>query len=418
MRSGLGMMAIATALLLTACAPPATPSGVPTPATSTPASPTAPATSTAATSSAKPATAAPEPTGFPRISLARAWSGFSQPLYVTAPSDGSGRVYVVEKTGTVRSISGGRVDPQPFLDVSGKVSSGSEQGLLSIAFPPGAAGSKRVYAYYTDASGDCVISRFSISGGRATGEHTVLVVPHSAHPNHNGGQLQFGPDGYLYIGTGDGGSEGDPDRNGQNLGVLASKLLRVDVEGVGNRGRVPGTFTIPRSNPFVGRAGAVPSTWAFGLRNPWRFSFDAKTGDLYIGDVGQDSWEEIDFQPAGSGGGKDYGWSLMEGFHPYNAGTAPQPLTPPVTEYSHALGNAVVGGYVYRGSESPALGGCYLFADNGSGRVWGMRHLGGKWVVRQLLDTGLSLSGFGEDAARELYVCDLGGGVVYHVRAK
>jgi glucose/arabinose dehydrogenase len=398
-------------LLLAACAPqrPAATAGTPPVATSAPA--TSAATTPAVTSGS-----------WPTLTLVKAWSGFSQPLFVTASPADPSRVLVVEKGGLVRGVHGGSIDPTPFLDLTGTVSTVSEEGLLSIAFPPGAASASRVYACYTDKSGDVVVSRFAVGADGvavAASRREVLRVPHSAHPNHNGGEIAFGPDGMLYFGVGDGGSEGDPNGNGQRPGTLLAKLLRIDVEGVAAGGKVPATYLVPSDNPFVGKSGFRPETWAWGLRNPWRFSFDGATGELYIGDVGQDLWEEIDVAPAGTGG-QDYGWSQWEGLHPYPPGATRSRagFTFPVAEYGHDVGDAVIGGYVYRGKTSPALDGIYLFGDTGSGRIWGLRREGGAWRMHQFAVTGLSISSFGEDDAHEVYVTDIAGGAVYRVTAK
>jgi uncharacterized protein (TIGR03437 family) len=228
--------------------------------------------------------------------------------------------------------------------------------------------------------------------------------------NHNGGQIRFGPDGHLYIGLGDGGSEGDPLKTGQNLGTPLAKLLRVDVESD------PGHLHIPADNPFVNTAGARGETWAYGLRNPWRFSFDRATGDLWIGDVGQDAYEEVDFQPAHDRGGENYGWSLMEGLHCYESGCSQQGLTLPVLEYSHDGGNcSIMGGFVYRGNGSPGERGVYFYGDNCSGRIWGAEHQGTAWVQRQVLASNFNITTFGEDEAGELYVSNARNGTIYRI---
>jgi glucose/arabinose dehydrogenase len=402
------------------CAPrgPAGQSAPPPVATSTPATPSAP--STAATGAAVPAT----PTAWPAVALVERWSGLRQPLDLKAVPGGDW-LAIVEQGGTVRVVRNGRLSAEPFLDIGDRVRSGGERGLLGIAFPPSYPTSGRFYVYYTAANGDVTISRF-IAETRATSavdartEQKVLTIPHREFANHNGGGMQFGPDGYLYLGVGDGGSGGDPHGNGQNRGVLLAKLLRVDVEGTG--GAVPRTYEIPRDNPYAGmHGGPRPEIWAYGLRNPWRFSFDRITRDLYIADVGQDAWEEVDYAPAGDKGGHDYGWNLWEGDHAYPPGTdrARTPaFTFPVTEYPHPTGESITGGYVYRGSRYPALGGTYYYGDFVKGVLWGLRQENGEWVSRQLLQTGLGISSFGEDANGELYVCELNGGVVYQLTAK
>lgn len=413
-RRSLIALVLCLAIVATGCAAGRTPGGVPettgaaTPGAGTPA--TAPPESVLAS---QPTSFSPS-AAWPRVGLQTAWSGLAQPVYLTSRDGDPEGVFIAEKGGIVREARGDAI--RSFLDLSDGVSTGGEQGLLSIAFPPGAAASQRFYVYYTDKTGDVVIARYAIADGvgAAGSKQEVLRIPHRAHRNHNGGQLQFGTDGMLYIGIGDGGGSGDPNGNGQNLGVLYAKILRIDVEGVTAGGKVPARYLVPPDNPYVKRPGARPETWDWGLRNPWRFTFDAVTDDLYIGDVGQDAWEEIDFQPAGVKGGVNYGWSVMEGMHAFKGGST-KGLTPPVAEYGHDLGNAVVGGYVYRGDRSSGLRGYYFFADNGSGRLWGMRREDGAWKVRELLHTRYSIASFGQDAQRELYVLDIAGGAVYHL---
>jgi glucose/arabinose dehydrogenase len=290
----------------------------------------------------------------PDIAIDRYGEGFSSPVHITHAADGSGRLFVVEQSGRIRIIKGSGTLPVPFLDISDRVSCCGEQGLLSVAFPPDYAIKGHFYVNHTNLSGDTVVARYRVSAdpdvADAATEEILLTI---AQPfaNHNGGQLAFGPDGYLYIGTGDGGSGGDPLNNGQNTDVLLGKLLRIDVEA----GVAP--YGIPPTNPYRLRAGYRPEIWALGLRNPWRFSFDRLTGDLYIGDVGQNMYEEINFQPAASAGGENYGWRIMEGFHCYNpAACNPTGLTLPVLEYEHNQGNcSVTAGGVYRGSFHPNL---------------------------------------------------------------
>ena len=221
--------------------------------------------------------------------------------------------------------------------------------------------------------------------------------------------MRFGPDGYLYIGMGDGGSGGDPLRNGQNLGTLLGKLLRIDVESM------PGQVRIPPDNPFINTSGARPEIWAYGLRNPWRYTFDSATGDLWIGDVGQDTYEEVDFQPASSHGGEDYGWNLMEGMHCFQSGCNPQGLTLPVAEYSHAEGCSMIGGFMYRGRSSPGLRGTYLYGDLCSGTVWGLGRQGTAWVSRKLASSGFAITTFGQDEAGELYLSNANNGAIYRI---
>lgn len=342
----------------------------------------------------------------PGISLTLVASGFDAPVHLTHAGDGSGRLFVVERGGRVFVVSGGAVGTTPFLDISPRVTSGGEQGLLSIAFPPDFKGRRHFYAYYTGRNGigDTVVARFALSASDDLADpasEVELLGVVQPFANHNGGQLAFGPDGMLYVGLGDGGSGGDPQGNGQNPGTLLGSLLRIDVES----GVTP--YAMPAGNPFGNEI------WAWGLRNPWRFSFDRATGDLYIGDVGQGSFEEIDFQPAGSGG-QNYGWNRMEGPACFGAANCDRSgLTLPVSAYDHSLGDcSVTGGFVYRGTEHPALQGVYVYADFCSGRLWGLRRDGGgEWTNELLLDSSLQVSSFGEDEAGNLYVADLGGGI-------
>lgn len=341
---------------------------------------------------------------WPTISLLPFLDGVANVVQVTHAGDGTGRIFVVQQAGYVRLVIGGVLQTTRFLDIHTKVIAGGEQGLLSIAFPPGFAAKQYFYVNYTRAGdGATVISRIPVSADRnvanPAGEQILLVIP-QPYANHNGGQLAFGPDdGYLYIGMGDGGSGGDPENRAQNPLSLLGKVLRIDVES----GASP--YAIPPSNPFVGNPAWLPEIWALGVRNPWRFSFDRLTGDLYIGDVGQGLYEEVDFQPAGSAGGQNYGWRIMEGLHCYNPNPCdPAGLTLPVAEYPHGPGCSVTGGFVYRGTASPALAGIYFYGDYCSGQIWGLRQAAGRWENQLLLDTALSITCFGEDEAGEVYV--------------
>lgn len=346
------------------------------------------------------------------LALDVALTDLDQPLYVTGAGDGSGRLFIVEKGGRILTWRPSDRNPALFLDLTGAVSTGSEQGLLGVAFPPDYAATREFWVDYTDTDGNTVLASFRVSGetaDRAT-ERVWLRVA-QPYANHNGGMIAFGPDGYLYVGLGDGGSAGDPHDNAQDPGVLLGKILRIAVK-TGEPGD-PATYSIPADNPFASRPGARGEIWALGLRNPWRFSFDRATGDLWIGDVGQDAWEEIDFQAAGSPGGANYGWRLMEGTHPYaqeRAGAGTAGLTLPVVEYDHSAGQSVTGGYVYRGRAYPSLAGTYLYADFAAGTIWGLQRSAGDAVeTRELLDTGALIASFGEDDDGELYVVDLGG---------
>jgi glucose/arabinose dehydrogenase len=346
---------------------------------------------------------------WPRIALTRVTAGFSNPTQVTSARDGSGRLFVVEQRGVVKIVEGGTALPTPFLDLTGHVSCCGERGLLSIAFPPGPAPKTTFYANYTDLNGDTTISRFSFSGDTASAvSETVILRIAQPFSNHNGGQLAFGPDGYLYVGMGDGGSGGDPNDNGQNLASLLGKILRIDVRA--------SPYGIPPDNPFAGSSTARPEIWAYGLRNPWRFSFDRRTGDLFIGDVGQSAWEEVDFQPAGAAGGANYGWRLTEGAHCYNpaSGCGFAGITLPVAEYGHVNGNcSITGGFAYRGRDFARLNGIYFYADYCSGRVWGLRRGASGWETQELLRPGYAFTSFGEDDAGEVYAVDGTSGTLY-----
>ncbi len=347
---------------------------------------------------------------WPRIALNRVASGFSNPTQVTSAHDGTGRLFVVEQTGSVRIVKDGAVLPNPFLDITNRVSCCGERGLLSIVFPPGSGLKGQFWADYTDVNGDTAISLFSFSGDTASAvSETVLLKIAQPFANHNGGQLAFGPDGDLYVGMGDGGSAGDPNNNAQNLGSLLGKILRIDVRAF--------PYGIPPDNPFAGSSTARREIWAYGLRNPWRFSFDRKTGDLYIGDVGQGAWEEVDFQPAASVGGENYGWRLTEGNHCFNpaSGCSFAGITPPVAEYSHASGCSITGGFVYRGRDFARLDGIYFYADYCSGRVWGLRRNGTGWETQELLQPGFGFTSFGEDDAGEVYAVDGNSGTLYRL---
>jgi glucose/arabinose dehydrogenase len=318
----------------------------------------------------------------------------SQPVAL-AVRPGDPALYVAEQGGRVRAIRDGAVDPNPVVDLMGATTSSGERGLLGLAFSPDAA---FLYIHYTDSTnGDVHVDEYPAGGGRGPGR-SVLSIQHRDYGNHNGGQLAFGPDGMLYVGVGDGGGGGDPNGNAQNTGVLLGKVLRIDPPRGGTG------YTVPPGNPF-GNA-----VWHYGLRNPWRFSFDRATGEMWIGDVGQGSWEEVDQAPAGVGG-RNYGWNGREGAHPYPGGVPAANAVDPVYEYSHGGGSgvcAVTGGYVYRGAKLPSLNGAYVFADYCVGRIWGFRSGAGR------TDVGLSvpqLSSFGEDLVGELYALSLTGAV-------
>jgi glucose/arabinose dehydrogenase len=392
---------LALALVAAACsgnepgsqAGPATSVAPTTPAPSTSQAPSSTAAGAQAASSAQFRAA--------RVRLARV-ARLEQPVAM-AIRPGERTLYLAEQVGRVRAVRGGRLDPTPVVDISAKVTAGGEQGLLGLAFSPDG---RFLYLAYTDRDGNHQVSELTMRGQRAdpASERSLLHFD-DPFPNHNGGQLAFGPDRRLYIGFGDGGSGGDPLGNGQSLGTLFGKILRIDPRPAGGR-----PYGVPDDNPFVDRGGARPEIWDYGLRNPWRFSFDPATGDLWIGDVGQNAYEEVDHEPAGSGG-RNYGWNRREGLHSYGGGERPDGAVDPVIEYSHDGGGCtVIGGFVYRGQRIRGLRGAYLYGDYCAGWIRAARWSGGK--VASQRDLGLQvpgLSSFGTDADGELYALSLGG---------
>ncbi|MFO7683422.1 MAG: PQQ-dependent sugar dehydrogenase [Chloroflexota bacterium] len=342
--------------------------------------------------------------------------GLDRPLYLTHAGDD--RLFVLEKAGTVRIVENGVLLPEPFLDIRDRVDGqASERGLLSVAFHPdyavdGAVGNGRFFVNYTDDQGSTVISRFQVSAdanrAAADSEVNLLTIP-QPFSNHNGGQIQFGPDGYLYVGMGDGGAAGDPQKNGQNAQTLLGAMLRLDVDAAS----AEANYGVPASNPFV-NGGGRGEIWAIGVRNPWRFSFDRLTGDLFIADVGQNVWEEVSLQPTSSPGGENYGWDILEASQCFGQQTCDSGGTIlPIHEYAHENGRcSITGGYVYRGQKFPALSGNYFFGDYCTGEIWSLAPAeGGVWSAQLVLDTPGNVASFGEDANGELYVVDLQGGV-------
>ena len=365
---------------------------------------TAASTTTTVAGTAPPATARPTTPATPApasISSVRAKltkvAQLNEPLAMVAA--GGDVIYFAEQSGAVRVMRGGRLDARPVVDLSSEVSTGYEQGLLGVAV---SRDGRLLYLDYTDRSGDTHIVEYTL----ATGARRELLFVDQPFPNHNGGQLVLRPDGTLWIALGDGGSGGDPQGNAQNLGRLLGKILRI--RPVAESGR---PYGIPADNPFVNRQGARGEIWDYGLRNPWRFSFDRATGDLWIGDVGQNAREEVDFEPPGRGG-RNYGWNAMEGNQPYK-GSPPPGAVPPLFDYATANGNcAVIGGFVYRGSRIPGLAGTYLYGDNCKGDLLGARQQGGRLAERGSLKLNVpQLTSFGEDASGELYVLSRAGGV-------
>jgi glucose/arabinose dehydrogenase len=366
---------------------------------------TEPAPAPGATTSAMPSSPRSAPAAAPRaaasppaVALQKLPGTFDQPVYLTAPRGDTSRLFVVEKRGAIRVVRDGAVLPKPFLDISGQVSASGEQGLLSMAFDPRYATNRRFYVNYTNTAGDTRVVRYRASAAdrnvAAPSSARVILRVDQPYSNHNGGQLQFGPDGRLYVGMGDGGSAGDPQGRAQNSRSRLGKLLRLNVNVSPVRVAI----------------------YAKGLRNPWRFSFDRSTGALWIGDVGQGAREEIDYLRPGRPAGANFGWNGYEGTLVYNSRTASRlaksSLTFPVSQYGRSLGYSVTGGYVYRGSAIPALRGFYLFADWGSGHVWAKKGPGGARRVVAGLDGRVpQVSSFGQDARGELYITSLAGSV-------
>ena len=369
-----------------------------------------------------------EAQGLGAITLVPLAEGLDQPVFATHANDSSGRLFVVEKGGAIRIIRNGTILPAPFLDISDRVGNHGEAGLLSVAFPPSYASDGYFFVYYNHEDKnlvlphageendgyDTVIARFHVTAdpNRADpASESRILLRNQPWDNHNGGLIAFGPDGALILVWGDGGSGGDPLNSGQRRDTILGKLLRIHVGATG-------TYTIPSDNPFVTTPNAAPEIWDWGLRNPWRWSFDRATGDLFIGDVGQGDYEEIDFHPADQPGGINFGWRCREGLHPYNNDPpCPGPLTDPIVEYDHGVGWSVTGGYVYRGAAYPQLQGRYFYGDFGTGRIWSIQATGGGWSAPiEELDTSLAIASFGEDQAGELYVVDYGGGKLYRMQ--
>jgi glucose/arabinose dehydrogenase len=348
------------------------------------------------------------------ISLSRVMGGLASPTQILSARDGTNRLFVVEQRGTIRVIQRGSLRPGYFMDIRSLVGEGGERGLLGLAFHPNFRNNRLLYVYYTRNGGDIVVARYTTNATRtdvveSTGR-PLLLIEHSAATNHNGGSMAFGPNGLLYIGVGDGGGSGDPGNDAQEkTTTLLGKLLRINVNGTG--AGTYGRYSIPANNPFAGPITGRGEIWAIGLRNPWRISFDRGTGKLFIADVGQDRYEEIDREPAGFRGGLNYGWSYMEGLHCYKSWKCPMAGdTLPVAEYSHANGNcSVTGGYVYRGPTQTNLVGQYVFADYCSGRIFTMPHDGA--VITLRADTNQNITSFGETENGELWLVTSSGNV-------
>lgn len=348
-------------------------------------------------------------------------AGLLKPLYLTHAGDGSGRLFLVGQTGPVQVLINDVLQPAPFLDLTNLVNQDSlrqfsERGLLGLAFHPEFASNGRFFVHYSDHDGTTVLARYSMRPDEPEvvdmRSRQVLLRLTQPYANHNGGQIAFGPDGYLYFGLGDGGSAGDPLNSGQNPGTLLGSILRLDVD-------VDTGYAIPPDNPGLVRNLLLsPHIWAWGLRNPWRFSFDRVTGELYIADVGQNLVEEVNVEPADSPGGVNYGWRVMEGSQRYSNERITADMQAPAFEYGHSVGCSITGGYVYRGASLPELDGVYIYGDWCSGVIWGAwRDLDGNWQTRQMFNTDMQISSFGEDEDGELYVMDYVGVLYRLVRA-
>ncbi len=381
----------------------------------------APSVSGSAVPAPPPTTAAVTPAtpSAAQVKLTAVASGLSSPVFVTSPNDGTNRLFIVQKTGSIRIVQNGSLLPGAFFDISHWVTKGSEQGLLGLAFHPSFKTNRKFYVDYTDLHGNTVVREYRASPTNpdhvaSTSGRTILTI-RQPYANHNGGMIAFGPDGYLYIGTGDGGSGGDPGNRAQSLNSLLGKILRIDINHT-STGR---QYRVPSTNPYVGRAG-LDEIWQRGLRNPWRFSFDSLQGNLWIGDVGQNRYEEVDRavkSTYGPGRGYNWGWRMMEGFHCYNPSTGCSAgKRMPLLEYSHATNGrcAITGGYVYRGTAIPSLRGWYVFGDYCSGEVLAVSNVASTRPVPVTLfgtGSGRQVSAFGQDTAGNLYVVDLRGTV-------
>jgi glucose/arabinose dehydrogenase len=407
-RSRLVLVA-ALGLVLAACQS-ATPSISPSPGASASAS---------ATESPTPAAATlpPLPSGPDALALERVASGFSDPTHITHAGDGSGRLFVVERGGRIRIVNpDGSVSAQPFLDISGRVlTNGLEQGLLGLVFHPEYATNGRFFVNYTrQPDGANLVVEFRVSSDPDVADpatERALIGLADPAPNHNGGGLAFGPDGYLYIALGDGGGQDDQFGNAQNVNSLLGKILRIDVNAPGSAGQA---YAIPEGNPFAAGGGA-PEIWAIGMRNPWRISFDREWGDLYIADVGGGSWEEINRQPADAPGGLNYGWPIMEGRHCLSTSCTVSGFVEPIAEYGHDQGCSVIGGHVYRGEDQPELYGIYVLGDWCSGLLFTLQVDEGTVTPKVVLESGLQISSIGEDEDGEMYLVDLAGGGLYRI---
>jgi len=387
---------------------PPTETSTPIPVDTTVVEPEAPTAEPTAAPSAVPPTSTPIPAQpVNRIRLVPIATEIVQrPVYLTHAGDE--RLFVVQQNGVIRIIQNGNVIEEPFLNIRERVGiEGNEQGLLSVAFHPDYANNGYFYVNYTNNNFHTTVSRFQVSADNPnlvdSNSEEILFIIEQPYPNHNGGLVKFGPDGYLYIGMGDGGSQGDPQNNGQNAGTLLGAILRIDVD-------VPegdAAYGVPASNPFISDENKRNEIWAIGFRNPWRFSFDRETNDLFIADVGQNEWEEVNFQPAASQGGENYGWNILEGTHCFRSNSCDTTgLEMPIFEYNHREGGcSITGGYIYRGKQYPELDGNYLVGDFCSGLIWRLfPRPDGAWDSAIVLESGLDIASFGEDVDGELYV--------------
>ncbi len=356
------------------------------------------------------------------LTVEKIQGGITNPTFVVSPPGDTARLFILEQDGLIKIIKNGTLLETPFLDVSGISSSGGERGLLGLAFHPDYALNGHFYINYTDNGGDTRVDRGKVSDNPDIAEPDSLVniiTIDQPYSNHNGGMIAFGPtDGYLYIGMGDGGSAGDPGNRAQDPSTLLGKMLRIDIDG-------DFPYSVPSTNPYYNNPDTLGEIWAFGVRNPWRWSFDRETADMYMGDVGQNEWEEINFQPASSSGGENYGWRLKEGTHCYNPPTDCDPggLTDPITEYDHNPECSITGGYVYRGCAIPDLQGTYFYADYCSDRIWSFRYDGANITDSMERTSELvppegsyaGISSFGQDALGELYIVDQGRDAIYKI---
>ena len=348
----------------------------------------------------------------PVIALQPFVSGLTSPVDLQPSRDGTGRLFVVEQGGIIRVIKAGKLLATPFLNLSSIVQFGGEEGLLGLAFHPAYKTNGRFFVNYTrvvSGQHQTIIAEYHVSSTNkdvANPTGAIVLKVNQPFDNHKGGQLVFGPDGYLYIGLGDGGDAGDPLKNGQKLSTLLGKMLRIDVDS-------GAPYKIPPTNPFIGRTGVKPEIWAYGFRNPWRFSFDLQSKKLYIGDVGQDAYEEIDIGTIGG----NFGWNVMEGAHCYPIGSTCNQSGKilPIAEVPHPEAEAIIGGFVYRSTVIPGLSGYYVFGDFITGTIWGLKQVSGTWQRTTLLSTGRGISAFGRDAAGALYVIDYLNGAIFKI---